>query len=258
MTVLKNDFEIRDQVVAIFLKRKSGEVFETIIDKEDFDKVNDFPGTWFWKNGYACGLSGQRYSTTEFRKNWYMHRVVNETPDGLYVDHINFDRLDNRKCNLRKCTYAENIRNRRTLSSNKSGYKGVHWNKRDKTWRVDIRIDGKVNFLGSFDNYEDAVKCSMLAYSELHSTSPESRMDTNINKDAVNSLKRKKSGLRKHNKCGHKNIFWNKRYGKWTAYMRIGNKQYSSSFSDIESAIEKVIEYEKIRGDYIAHNSADS
>lgn len=250
---MKNNYECRKETIAIFMKRKNGEVFETIIDCEDFQKVDEFSGTWFWKDGYAFGFSGQKYKSTEFRKTWYMHRVVNETPDGIYVDHINFNRLDNRKSNLRNVTYAENIRNRNTLSSNKSGYKGVKWNRRDNTWRVDIKVDGTVKFFGSFDRYEDAVECSKTAYSKLHLTSPESRMTQVRSVEEISETRRKKNGIRKHNKCGHKNIYWNERYKKWTAYMMIGNKQHSASFSDIGNAIEKVVEFERMRGEILAN-----
>ena len=51
-----------------------------------------------------------------------MHRFIMNFPKGKYVDHINHNTLDNRKCNLRICNNADNIRNGKIRTNNKSGY----------------------------------------------------------------------------------------------------------------------------------------
>jgi hypothetical protein len=181
--------------------------------------------------------------------------VVNDTPEKLYVDHINFDRLDNRLINLRNVTYAENIRNRRVLSSNTSGYKGVNFNRRDNTWRVEIKVDGKSKFGGSYTTKEEAISAARSLYAVLHPTSPEA-MGVN-DAELLVPRRRSKHDMNKNNSSGYKNVFWNKRYEKWTAYMRIGKKQYSASFENIENAIDKVKEYEKMRGELVGNCAAD-
>jgi len=80
------------------------------------------------------------------------------------VDHINGDNLDNRKKNLRLCTYAENNRNRKPLENKTSKYKGVGLNKnyKIKTWQARIVKNSKRYSLGYFKNEKEAA----LAYNQ--------------------------------------------------------------------------------------------
>lgn len=77
-------------------------------------------------------------------------------PKNKIVDHINGNRSDNRKSNLRLCVTRQNICNSRQYSNNKSGYRGVR--KRDKRWCAEISVKGKVLHLGSFDKKIDAAR----------------------------------------------------------------------------------------------------
>lgn len=74
------------------------------------------------------------------------------------LDHINGIKSDNRLCNLREANNSENVRNQKLRKSNKSGFKGVSWNKRANKWVAQCRANGKVNFLGFFDSTELASK----------------------------------------------------------------------------------------------------
>ena len=68
-----------------------------------------------------------------------LHRFLTDCPQGMVVDHINGNTLDNRRENLRVCTQKENVRNQHKLAkNNKSGYRYIHWHKRDKKWIVQI------------------------------------------------------------------------------------------------------------------------
>jgi hypothetical protein len=98
------------------------------------------------------------------RKTVYIHRLVTNAPDGLFVDHISGDVLDNRKENLRFCNNQMNSFNRK--STNATGYKGVYKSK-DKKYTKDrylayINLNYKRINLGSYDNAEDAAR----AYNE--------------------------------------------------------------------------------------------
>jgi hypothetical protein len=79
-----------------------------------------------------------------------MHRVIMNAPSGMLVDHRDGNGLNNQKSNLRICNRKQNQQNRPMNSNNKSGYKGVCWNKRSNKWRSGIRVDNKDIFLGSF------------------------------------------------------------------------------------------------------------
>ena len=77
-------------------------------------------------------------------------------PDGMYVDHINMNPLDNRRENLRVCTNQQNQYNTTKYSNNKSGFKGVSFNKERQKFEAQIRIDGKQKIIGYFDTAEKA------------------------------------------------------------------------------------------------------
>lgn len=88
---------------------------------------------------------------------YLLHRVVMNAPDGVKVDHINGDGLDNRKENLRMCTNSENAWNRRKNKDNTSGFTGVNWNKLKQRWMSRVQANGKRIHIGYFDSIEEAV-----------------------------------------------------------------------------------------------------
>lgn len=72
------------------------------------------------------------------------------------IDHRNGIRRDNRMCNLRLATTSENAMNQGTNSSNTSGFKGVHRNKRLKKWQAMGTLGGKSCYIGLFKTAEEA------------------------------------------------------------------------------------------------------
>lgn len=72
------------------------------------------------------------------------------------VDHKNLNKSDDRWDNLRCATRQQNMANRRALRNNKSGLKGVSWNKPTGRWLAQIQVNGKVKNLGRFLNKEAA------------------------------------------------------------------------------------------------------
>ena len=85
-----------------------------------------------------------------------LHQLIMKTPKGMCTDHISGDTLDNRRKNLRVCTYAENTRNRGKNKSNTSGFIGVYENKNG--WQATVCHEGKNKYLGTFDTRPEAAR----------------------------------------------------------------------------------------------------
>lgn len=112
-------------------------------------------------------------------KQYYAHRIAWLFTHGRWpsedIDHINRDKQDNRIVNLREATRSQNQRNHPLTAANKSGHKGVRWNKQARRWVAFMRINKKPKHLGSFTRLEDAVEarrraetrhCGPFAYNE--------------------------------------------------------------------------------------------
>src|SRR5579863_1550584 len=85
-----------------------------------------------------------------------MHREIMKPSKDEEVDHINHDKLDNRRENLRVCTGSQNQCNRRRKLKNTSGYKGVCWYRSKNRWKAALNIKGKCVWTGLFKNKEEA------------------------------------------------------------------------------------------------------
>lgn len=94
---------------------------------------------------------GKRYTVS-------MHRYVLDAPQGIQVDHVNGDGLDNRRGNLRLATRAQNQHNRRTQHNNATGYKGVTYSKKDRSYWVQFQANGRRTRLGGFKTAPDAAR----------------------------------------------------------------------------------------------------
>ncbi|MFT5453097.1 MAG: hypothetical protein ACI9N9_002598 [Enterobacterales bacterium] len=119
-------------------------------------------------NAIAGCLNEYGYSRLQVNgKGYYSHRVIWCLLTGEFppeeIDHINHNRNDNRMSNLRLSTHHENQKNQSIRSDNSSGVTGLHWHKRDKIWQVDIKLNGKTTYLGSFSDKAKAIQCRQAA-----------------------------------------------------------------------------------------------
>lgn len=110
-------------------------------------------------DGYtSVFLDGFRFKS--HRIAWLLSH--GEWPSGM-IDHINRDRSDNRLLNLRVVERAENAKNAKMRTDNKSGHKGVSWHARGKKWRACYVVSGKQVYLGLYANKDDAIAAYLSA-----------------------------------------------------------------------------------------------
>jgi hypothetical protein len=123
----------------------------TIVDDSDYE--------WLSRHKWLCDNIGYAARDTYGegkRKRVFMHRVIMETPDDMETDHINRNKLDNRRVNLRTCTRSQNVANTGIRRDNTSGRKGVSWDKSENKWRATININNKYIQIGRYKNIDDA------------------------------------------------------------------------------------------------------
>lgn len=101
------------------------------------------------KHGYATSGAGE--------KQVLLHRLKAEAGAEDYVDHINQNKLDNRRGNLRKCSSQQNLMNRPKLACGENEYKGI-CKTADGSWQAQIAMDGKSIYLGRFNDPVRAAK----------------------------------------------------------------------------------------------------
>lgn len=149
------------------LRNRDGEIVAyTLIDEEDADLARL---TWHLKvDGYAARWERRGYDGRRRGRIVRLHRVIMGAPPEVEVDHINRNRLDNRRSNLRFATSAENARNCKRNKRNTSGYKGVRFNSLAQRWGASVVFEGNAYWLGLFNTPEAAAFAYDLAASALH------------------------------------------------------------------------------------------
>jgi len=125
---------------------------EILVDDEDYPILS--------RHQWNLHNEGYAYTQSVTQNRLYMHRLI-MAPFGRqqYIDHINHNRLDNRKSNLRFATNSQNQFNRKKKSKEEAGV-ARHSQYSDK-WRARITVNGKEHHLGLFNTKEEAVACRL-------------------------------------------------------------------------------------------------
>jgi hypothetical protein len=104
---------------------------------------------WFkMRSGYI--VRGKRDGTV--KRTLLLHREIMCPPEGMDVDHINHNTLDNRRCNLRIVTRQQNAQNNRST--------GAYYFKPRKKWMAYAKLSGKMIYLGYFSERDAAIAAS--------------------------------------------------------------------------------------------------
>lgn len=147
--------------VSIPLRARDGSIRAySLIDAVDADAVN----RWRWS--LSAGYAVRRATTAPGEHHMLgLHRELLGLTygDPLTVDHINHDRLDNRRANLRVISKAGNNQNVLGLSSGTSAFRGVSWVERLGKWRAYVQRDGKYIHLGMFTDEREAALVAQAA-----------------------------------------------------------------------------------------------
>jgi hypothetical protein len=121
-----------------------------MVDDADYDWLMQ----WDWKAQYANNTHG-----------WYavrydcslgecavvrMHRVILGAKKSEFVDHIHHNGLDNRRTEIRLCTFNQNGHNRRMYLNNTTGFKGVSYEKQRDKYRARLQVNGKMVSIGRY------------------------------------------------------------------------------------------------------------
>lgn len=139
ISFIKQTKEIINNICYIYINKKV-----ILCSIEDYNKIK--PYTWsINKNGYPM--------TKIKGKSIEMHKMLTNYP---ICDHINRNKLDNRQCNLREANLENNLYNKSRYKNNKSGYKGVYFDKQENKYIASIGYKKKQIKIGRYNTKEEA------------------------------------------------------------------------------------------------------
>jgi hypothetical protein len=131
------------------------EYFQIELTKDKVTRVDE--DIWHQYGGlkwYAHRGGNKFYAMRSDRSRLFLHRIIMAAPEGMEVDHVNGDGLDNRRCNLRICTHHQNTMNRSRYSVNPAK-KGCYWEEKRKRWHALITYQGKPRNIGRYKTLEE-------------------------------------------------------------------------------------------------------
>ena len=225
--LLKSEVDVKLQKIRLFCGS------EAVVDDEYYPKVNKL--SWYFHSGYAARNRPMRRKETAWPKIIFMHSIILPAPNGFVVDHINGNRLDNRRENLRLVTVQQNNFNRRSnINYCSSRYKGVFWIEERQLWRSSIKLNGKSTNLGYFRSEEDAASAYNFYAVKLFGSF------ARLNDAPVNEEWWKCRVFIKENSTGYRGVT-EQRPGKWQARITVADKRLSLGYFD--SAIDAAICY---------------
>lgn len=143
------------------IRAENGALFR--ISAEDVEKARGLCWTTH-AGGYAAAYV--RGGSRKSKSCVLLHRYLLEPHENEQVDHISGDRSDNRRCNLRLATAAQNAQNLGVSKANTSGVRGVSFDQARQKWRAAVKLNGKQRSC-RFDTKEEAEAAALALQREL-------------------------------------------------------------------------------------------
>jgi hypothetical protein len=165
MTVKQfNNIIINGSSAYIEIINRLGNIFHVKIDVDDIIRLKEYGKPWHVAKSprgsyyvYCCLCIGENNKGKRIYREYALHSFILgiEFGSNIHVDHINHDKLDNRKINLRPTNNSKNNQNREKRNiNNKTGYRNVCLC--EGKYRVQLQVEGKSTVLGSFDTIEES------------------------------------------------------------------------------------------------------
>jgi len=217
------------------IKLSNGNI--ALIDDDDFEMVSK----WKWQEnqrGYAKG----KVRINDDWKTVSMHRFIMKPPSDKVVDHINHNKLDNRKSNLRICTPQQNSANVPKLSKTKN-YKGVRY--KNGGYEASLVVKGEYKYIGSYSS-EIAAANAYNYYAKQYNGEFAylNNLHVNMGKDEFEQYRLEKKITSKF-----KGVGFNKQKQKWLVRLQYNRK--SKFIGWFDSEIEGALAYDQ----YIIENN---
>jgi len=118
------------------------------VDATDYEWLSQYK--WVVSNGYAA--------RREKGRTIFMHRQIMQPPKGMVVDHLNRNRLNDCRSNLRVCTPGDNVHNGTKRVGTISRFRGVRCYPKRRKWYASVTFEGEYAWLGSFDEEIEAAR----------------------------------------------------------------------------------------------------
>lgn len=135
-----------------------------IIDNDDVERVKQHKWLIFKAKNHDCCNAIYKYYAISSSKRVLLHRFITNAEKGRVVDHLNGNTFDNRKRNLKLCTYSENGRNQiKHARKSPKSIMGVYYNDKRNKWYAYITIEGKRHSLGYYEDEQGAIDARLSA-----------------------------------------------------------------------------------------------
>ncbi|WP_321905200.1 HNH endonuclease [Paraburkholderia tropica] len=212
----------------------------TLVDDDMHHELSKF--NWYEDS------SGYAYRKVKFKnpdgiqryRDVMIHRAIMGVAfgDKSHIDHIDGNKLNNQRSNLRICNSSQNQCNRGQQSNNTHGFKGVRYRRRDNKWAAQICFRGKKEQIGIYATAEDAHIAYCLRSVELHGEFAHSSV-----KEVASSCMNPPVAFKKENSTGFPGVYKRRGYEKWNAHFQSNKKRvFLGTFNSPEEAYAAYLE----------------